>query len=316
MSSIDRKDLMMQNPILAGEPFCTQKTKEIVEQFHCNGYVHIPNVLTPNEVTVLRNKTDEFLDNPELQKISYPELDKHFNPHLEDKNRYIELREHHSTGKKIPYMIRNTIELDQTFRDMLVREPILSLTEAILGKDVKFCGQNIMRSIPDLASNHDHQRFHCDQSGYPDKHTVQFPLPDEIKRHDSRIRMPVFWVTVQVALTDIESIEYGPTQYVPASHYAGRIPDSEDENPEFDGNGPVSVLCKAGDIYIQDPMCWHRGAPNRSDRTRYIFQSQYATRWAYARFNLYNRVPVEDYDLKNASDRLLRVLGRVRSEDI
>jgi hypothetical protein len=307
---------MMKNPILAGYPFSSEKTKEIVEQFHRNGYVHIPNVITPNEVTVLRNKTDQILDDPELQKVPYPNLDRHFNPNLEDKNKYIELREYKSTGKKIPYMIRNTIELDQTFRDMLVRELILSIPEAISGKDVKFCRQNIMRSIPDLSSQHSHQSFHCDQSGYPEKHTVQFPLPDEIKRHDSRIRMPVFWITVQIALTDIESVNHGPTQYVPASHYAGRIPDSNDENPEFDGKGPVSILCKAGDIYFQDPMCWHRGAPNKSDRTRYIFQSQYATRWAYARFNLFNRVPVKDDDLKNASDRLLDVLGRVRSKDI
>ena len=45
-------------------------------------------------------------------------------------------------------------------------------------------------------------------------------------------------------------------------------------------------------------MCWHRGAPNKSARKHYIFQSQYATKWAYARFNLYNRVAVKDDDLK------------------
>ena len=79
--------------------------------------------------------------------------------------------------------------------------------------------------------------------------------------------MPVMWITVQVALTDIESIEHGPTQYVPGSHYSGRTPNDQ-ENPVFDGIGPVSAFSKAGDIYLQDPMCWHRGAPNTSDRTR------------------------------------------------
>ena len=81
-----------------------------------------------------------------------------------------------------------------------------------------------------------------------------------------------------MALTDVESIEDGPSQYVPGSHYSGRVPNDQ-ENPEFDGNGPVSVFCKAGDIYLHDPMCWHRGAPHLSDRTRYLFQSQYAARW-------------------------------------
>ena len=143
---------MTNTQILDGEPLSPQKSKKLAKDFFRDGYVHVPNVLIPGEITLLRNKTDEFLDNPELQKIPYPELDRHFNPHLGDKNRYIELKEDLSTGRKVPYMLRNTIELDQTFRDMLIREPILGLAEAILGKDVKFCGQNIMRTIPDLST--------------------------------------------------------------------------------------------------------------------------------------------------------------------
>ena len=115
-------------------------------------------------------------------------------------------------------MLRNTIELDQVFLDMLVREPILSLAEAVVGKDSKFCGQNVIRNLPGLSLDN----WHCDQSGYPTVPTAIFPLPDDIKRHDPRVRMPVMWFTVQVALADIESIEDGPTQYVPGSHYSGR----------------------------------------------------------------------------------------------
>ena len=104
--------------------------------------------------------------------------------------------------------------------------------------------------------------------------------------------MPVLWFTVQVPLTDIETVEQGPTQYVPGSHYSGRTVDrvrpsghprsdtvtfDADEEPEFEGRGPVSMLCKAGDIYLQDPMTWHRGGPNTSDRTRYLLQLIYAS---------------------------------------
>ena len=291
---------MTCTPILAGEPFSPQKTKEIVEQFFRDGYVRIPGVLTPREISALRDKADELMDDPELQV--------RFNPNLGDK-RYVELREQKTTGEELPFMLRNTIELDQIFRDMLVREPIFSLAEAVVGEDPKFCGQNVIRNLPGLALDH----WHCDQSGYPAVHTAIFPLPDDIKRHDPRVCMPVLWFTVQVALSDVESIEHGPTQYVPGSHYSGRTPNDQ-ENPEFDGNGPVSVFCRAGDIYLQDPMCWHRGAPNISGRTRYLFQSQYAARWAHARFNLYNRVPVADDALRRASDKLLNFLGRPRPQ--
>ena len=283
---------MADTPILAGEPFSPQKTQEIVEQFLRDGYVHIPGVLTPGEISALRDKTDELLDDPKLQA--------RYNPNLGDA-RYVQVRDHKTSGEELPFILRNSIELDQIFRDMLVREPIFSLAEAALGRDSKFCGQNVIRNLPGLSID----QWHCDG------HEAYFPLPDDIKRHDPRVRMPVMWFTMQMALSDIESIEHGPTQYVPGSHYSGRTPNDQ-ENPEFEGNGPVSVFCKAGDIYLQDPMCWHRGAPNTSDRTRYLFQSQYAARWAYVRFNLFNRVPVAEDALRTASDKLLNLLGRPR----
>ncbi|MCA1596612.1 MAG: phytanoyl-CoA dioxygenase family protein, partial [Chloroflexi bacterium] len=102
-------------------------------------------------------------------------------------------------------------------------------------------------------------------------------------RHDPRMRMPVLWMSIQIALSDLESDEYGPGQFVPGSHYDGHNPPPG-ENPQFEGVGPVSVYCKAGDLYLQNHQCWHRGAPNLSDRTRYILQQQYGARWAVRRF--------------------------------
>ena len=283
---------MVNSPILDGEPFSVQKNRDIAAQFSRDGYVHIPGVLTPGEISALRDKTDEFLDDPDLQSQTTYNV---------DETQYIQMRNHKDTGRDLPFILRNTIELDQVFRDMLVREPIFSLAETIVGENSKFCGQNSIRNLPGIAI----EEWHCDASD------AYFPLPEEIKRHDRRVRMPVFWFTVQVALTDIERVEHGPTQYVPGSHYSGRNPNDQ-ENPKFEGNGPVSVFCQAGDIYLQDPMTWHRGAPNTSDRTRYLFQSQYADHWAYTRFNLYNRVPVDEDALRASNDKLLNVLGRSR----
>jgi ectoine hydroxylase-related dioxygenase (phytanoyl-CoA dioxygenase family) len=112
---------------------------------------------------------------------------------------------------------------------------------------------------------------------------VEFPLPEAIPCFDARVRMPILWLTLQIALSDIDSLEYGPTQFVPGSHYSGRRPPNS-ENPEFQGRGPKPILCKAGDVYLFNHQCWHRGAPNLSDRTRYLMQIQYAQRWADRRF--------------------------------
>ena len=281
----------MSSPILAGEAFSAEKQQQIAEQFFRDGYVHIPNVLTEGEITALRDRTDQLLDDPELGRQT--------NPHLADV-RYVQLGKHQPSGEDIPFILRNTIELDQMFRDLLLREPIFSLAECIVGKDSKFCGQNVLRNQPGLSID----RWHVDGS-------VHFPVTEEMERHDPRLRIPVMWFTVQMALSDIEIIEHGPTQYVAQSHYSGRHPYTQD-NLAFEDNQPVSIFCRAGDIYLHDPQCWHRGAPNTSDRTRYLLQSQYAASWAYWRFSLCNRVPVDGQALCESSDQLLNLLGRPR----
>lgn len=261
---------MITNAIRTGEPLSAAYTEQILEQFYRDGFALIPGVLTPEEIAALREVTDRCFADPALAGTK-----------------------HIDAG----FILRNTLELDPIFVDMLVREPIPSLAEAVLGPSCTFCGQNVLRNPPGVAI----ARWHVDD-------VVEFPLPDSVPRHDLRVRMPVQWFTIQMALSDIETAEDGPTQFVPGSHYSGRHPNDQ-EHPEFDGRGPVSVFCQAGDIYLQNNQCWHRGAPNVSTRTRYVFQSQYAARWAFRRFGEYNRVPVPEPVLQQADERLLRVLG-------
>ena len=74
---------------------------------------------------------------------------------------------HPESGEQLPFILRNTIELDLLFREMLLREPILSLAEAIVGPDCKFCGQNVLRNLPGLSISTWHVgrfgAFSCDR---------------------------------------------------------------------------------------------------------------------------------------------------------
>lgn len=261
---------MITGRILPGVPLDGAAMDDLLTSFYRDGYVLIRQVLTPDEVAALREVTDRCFADAQLAGTKH--IDNHF-------------------------ILRNTLELDPIFVDMLTREPILSLAEAIVGRDCKFCGQNVIRNAKGVAISN----WHVDDR-------VEFPLPDEVPQHDRRVRMPVQWFTIQMALSDIESDADGPTQFVPASHYSGRRPNSQDA-PEFDGHGPVSALCKAGDIYLQNNQCWHRGGPVTSDRTRYVLQSQYAARWAFTRFGEYNRVPIPEATLAQADERLIQVMG-------
>jgi len=217
----------------------------IAEEFFREGGVHIPNILSTNEVTVLRAKTDEYAANPATPSK-------------------------HLTYAANAFVLRYCQELDPLFNALITHEQIVKVAEAVLGPDARFNAMNVIRNGQGQAIS----RWHVDD-------VLEFPLPPDIPRFDARIRMPVLWMTVQVALSDIETIEQGPTQFVPRSHYSGRLPP---ETLEFEGQGPQSVFCKAGDIYLTNHQTWHRGAPNLSERVRYIMQIQYAKRWADRRF--------------------------------
>jgi ectoine hydroxylase-related dioxygenase (phytanoyl-CoA dioxygenase family) len=217
----------------------------IADEFFHEGGVRIPNVLSAAEVAALRAKTDEYAANPATASK-------------------------HLTYAANAFVLRYCQELDPIFNAMITHEQIYKVVEAVLGPDARFNAMNVIRNGQGQAIS----RWHVDD-------VLEFPLPPDIPRFDARIRMPVLWMTVQVALSDIDTIEQGPTQFVPRSHYSGRLPP---ETLEFEGQGPQSVFCKAGDIYLTNHQTWHRGAPNLSERVRYIMQIQYAKRWADRRF--------------------------------
>ncbi len=264
---------MSRSAIRAGRPFDAERTERILADFRRDGFCVIGGVLDEEEVAALREATDRYMADEATIAGGYVQDDR---------------------------ILRHVNELDPIFLDLLVREPIHSLMATLFGNRMQQCGMNVLRSGRGVAIEH----WHVDDDLF-------FPLPDDVPRHDPRIRMPVYWLTVQMALSDIERIEHGPTQYVPGSHYSGRKPQREG-TPEFEGNGPQSIYCKAGDIYLHDPQCWHRGAPNDSDRVRYLLQSQYGSEWGFLRYNAYIRHAMPPELMAGASERLLRLIGPQR----
>jgi ectoine hydroxylase-related dioxygenase (phytanoyl-CoA dioxygenase family) len=251
--------------------FSEDKIDEIEEEFSREGWTHIPGVLPPDFVEELLAGVKELGEDPTT-------------------------RETHNADSDWGFF--RLFERTHLFRDMLVREPAISIAERILGKDCHLINDGCVYNPP----GHAHSGWHVDDNLY-------FPLPDEIPRFDSRIRIPNLIVNFQFMLTDVPSVEYGPTQVVPRSHYSGRRPDPP-ENPTFEGQGPVSILCKAGDLYLQHGQLWHRGAPNTLDRRRCLYQVAYGDRRMAQRLfpNLNYQVP--PHILEGADERLLRVLGK------
>jgi hypothetical protein len=260
----------MLTAILAGAPFDENQTAAIKRDFFRDGFRLVPEVLSAPEVASLRDAVDELFAD-EKWKAS----DNVYNP----------------------IIAARLFETNPIFQDMLTREPLISLAENILGEDCHLIAQNIVRNPPGQAID----TFHMDDP-------VMFPIAPGMERHDPRLQMPVNILTYQIPLTDIPSLEYGPTEYVPGSHYAGREPD-DPKNPSFEGRGAVPVLCSAGDVYLHNSQCWHRGMPNTSDRTRYLFQVGYARRWVSQRLFPFVNYQIPAHVLDRADERRKRVLG-------
>lgn len=266
-------DIYSSDGFETGEPFSEAQKAKLVEKFYREGWIHLKNVLNPIEVDALKDGMCRKYDDDSLQDDEEGD---------------------HVRGVSLMRMF----EFHQSFRDLMVKEPVAGLAEAILGEDCHMMAMNALRNGNGVGID----RWHVDQGPF-------FPCPDEIPRHDPRLRISCFAFNALFPLTDIDSIEHGPTQVVPGSHYSGRKPPVED-NPNFDGQGPVSIYAKAGDVYLFHNQVWHRGAVNESQRVRYVATVAYSQRFMAQRFYPFLNYHMPDHVLKGADERLLRMLGK------
>lgn len=260
--------------ITPGKSLPADQLEATLAEFHREGFALVRDVLTAGDVQAIRDATDDALDR-----------------RLKDNKKYT------TVGAGNATILRQTQQVHRVFCEMLIREPFLSIAEAILGPNPGFVGQNVIRT----GLNEAITMWHVDD-------ILEFPLPDDVPRHDARVKMPVFWFSFQIALSDLDSIEDGPTQIVPGSHYSGRRPPTEGEM-EFEGRGPTPVLCKAGDIYLFNHQTWHRGSPNSSGKRRYLMQNQYCRNWGQYRFaNKDNTEIVPREQLEGIDERLFKLV--------
>ena len=157
------------------------------------------------------------------------------------------------------------------FVHLLENQPIISLMERILGKNLHIIalqGHRMFRGNEVL-------RCHADEI------YLQRPahVPDDVE-YPPIINV----INCHYYLVDVPE-ELGPTQVVPESHRACRQPRPEDgDPPHWRGQGPVLLTVKAGDCVMYSNQAWHSGTLNRTDRTRYAVVPGYSRRFVAQRF--------------------------------
>lgn len=249
-------------------------TPEIVAQFHRDGFLAVPGVLSSAEVATLRAGLGRVFatPNPEAQMYGY------------EANWRSKMFEH-----------------GPEFEALLDHPGIAQFIDHCLGEDCHLIANNALRTGPGQAIS----GWHVDEC-------VRFPLPRGVAL-DPRVVMAPCVINSHYYLEDVDE-EVGPTQFIPGSHRSGRSPGLEDldanGNPTWDGRGLVSTPGPAGTCILWHDQVWHRGGPNvSSGRTRWALQKAFARRWVAQRFWPFVNYRVPEDIIARATPRRKRLLG-------
>ena len=263
-----------------GEPMTTTLTKtfseteiaSLAQDFLRQGYIILPEMISPEVCAEMRAEIDRI-------ERDVP-------------------AKHPEQGYGEPTRC-NLFHYSKLFADYIDFSPIVDIAEAILGPKFHLIANASAKSDRNFAVSD----WHVDEE-------VMFPLPEGVE-HDERVQIPCHAVNTQWYLTDVPTVEDGPTQIVPYSHRSGRpVPKLiNGELPSYRGHQTKSFLVKAGTIAFQHSQTWHRGGPVSTDNVRVLLQYSYGRRSFSQRMYPFNGYKTPEHVLEGASARKRRLLG-------
>ncbi len=249
-------------------------TPEILAQFHRDGFLVLPGLLSPEEVTTYRTA-----------------LERVFAQHSPEADIY------HMQEIWRPKLFEHGAEFDT-----LIDHPgIAEFIDAVLGEDCHLIAHTGLRTSPGKTITF----WHLDD-------VCRLPIPEGVTL-DPRIPMPVYTINMNYYLCDVDEA-LGPTQFIPGSHRAGRSPRESDNdahgNPTYEGRTLVNSCGPAGTLVLWNDQTWHRGGPNVSDgRIRWVIQTPFARRWVAQRFWPFVNYHMPEEVIARATPRRKRLLG-------
>ena len=98
------------------EPFTEEELTPILDDFYKNGATVIRNVLLREECQKICKRVDQIFAEPYFAEM-----------------RNVKVNQPRNENDKAPIVVHRLFECDRMFRDLLVREPIISIAEAVLG---------------------------------------------------------------------------------------------------------------------------------------------------------------------------------------
>ena len=256
---------------LAHQPPDDAVIDDWIHRFHRDGCLFLRNVLPPEWCAELRRDLDRALGGPETPQ---------------NKRR--------SSGSKVQ-LIPRMFETSAANLRLFDLEPIVTFAERLVAADCHVIHNNSFRTPHGGGISGWHQ------DDLPHFEVTHGEPPDNV-------HLPVLLFTCNYYLTDVDTVEHGPTQTVPRSHLFGAGPPNPVEGSAWEDR-VVSNVGPAGSVIMFNNQVWHRGAPNRSERTRYITQISYARRLIGHKYHPFMNYQMPEHVYSGAGDRLRRLLG-------
>ena len=244
---------------------------EWVEQFHRDGYLFLPEFLTPETAERLKDDLDRELQSTQR---TYTGAD--------DINETMRLR----------VRLFENSPANLALFDM---DPMTAFAEAVIAPNCHVIHNNSFTTKHGGGITTWHQD---DASQYIVTHGER----------PTNVRLPVLFFTANYYLTDVTEIAHGGTEVIPGSHLFGGSPPKVIEGTPYESM-VLPCLGKAGSVVLFNNQVWHRGGPNQSDRVRYITQVTYARRIISHMYYPFMNYQMPEHVYKDANPRLKRLLG-------
>jgi len=189
--------------------------------------------------------------------------------------------------------------------DLFDMEPIVTFAERLVAHNCHVFHNNSFKTLPGGGISNWHQD--------DDLHLLVTEGSPP-----TNVRLPVLFFTANYYLTDVASLEYGPTQLVKGSHLFGRMPPESTgavTGGEFAIDGTeyekdvLTCLGGAGSVIMFNNQVWHRGARNHSERIRYITQVSYGRRIIGPMYAPFMNYQMPEHVYRDADPRRRRLLG-------
>jgi ectoine hydroxylase-related dioxygenase (phytanoyl-CoA dioxygenase family) len=186
--------------------------------------------------------------------------------------------------------------------DLFDLEPIVTLAEAILGED-RIYGTNTAHVV---HNNSFRTKNGGGWSGWHQDDSAHFVCTDG--KPPTNIHLPCLLMTCNYYLTDQETAQHCCGQVIPGSHKWGLQLPSELKGTQWEDQ-IVSCGGKKGSAMVFNCQVYHRGAPNLSDRTRYVTQVTYGRKMVGHFYHPFMNYQMPAHCYEGADDRRKRLLG-------